>query len=285
MVGDKTKILGISSTFLDYPLSQTTGSKRMLNIEKGHDFLVSEARFAIKIAKQLNPAIKIVLGGAYSHIMKYEEIDTYIVGLGDRAIIEYLKFLDQQNPFFTYKLVNEKMVIDGMLYNNHFNFNESQTKYHESDNILDKELLVTEMARCCIFKCKFCSYQLLCKDKDDYIKNNSAMREEFIRNYEEFGTTQYIFSDDTFNDNIIKLQRLADVAQHLPFKLEFMSYLRLDLLYSKPEQYQYLKDSGLVGCFFGIETLNHESGKCIGKGLHPDKIIMTTPFRVIYQLK
>jgi hypothetical protein len=29
---------------------------------------------------------------------------------------------------------------------------------------------------------------------------------------------------------------------------------------------------GLIGTFFGLETLNYDSGKAIGKGLHPNKV-------------
>jgi hypothetical protein len=110
-------------------------------------------------------------------------------------------------------------------------------------------------------------------NKNDYIKPIHVIREEFIRNYNEYGVTNYIYLDDTHNDNSDKLADLAKVVQSLPFKISFASYLRIDLLRSKPEQYQMLYDGGLVGCFFGIETLNYESAKCIGKGLHPDKVV------------
>jgi hypothetical protein len=63
------------------------------------------------------------------------------------------------------------------------------------------------------------------------------------------------------------------MAQSLPFKLEYFAYIRIDLLRAHPEQYQLLKDGGLASAFFGIETLNHEVGKLIGKGLHPDKTV------------
>jgi hypothetical protein len=39
-----------------------------------------------------------------------------------------------------------------------------------------------------------------------------------------------------------------------------------------PEQIPLLKEMGLRSAFFGIESLNWESAKAIGKGLHPDKI-------------
>ena len=68
---------------------------------------------------------------------------------------------------------------------------------------------------------------------------------------------------------------ILNVTQRLPFKIRFATYLRVDLLYRFPEQIEMLKEIGIRGATFGIETLNHESGKAIGKGLHPDKTIET----------
>jgi radical SAM superfamily enzyme YgiQ (UPF0313 family) len=36
-----------------------------------------------------------------------------------------------------------------------------------------------------------------------------------------------------------------------------------------PDTVNYLKESGLTSALFGIETINHESGKAIGKGIDP----------------
>jgi hypothetical protein len=82
--------------------------------------------------------------------------------------------------------------------------------------------------------------------------------------------TNYVLSDDTYNDSADKVKRLYDeVFSKLPFKIEFTSYLRLDLMIRFPETIDYLVNSGLKSAVFGIETLNHESGKIIGKGLDP----------------
>jgi hypothetical protein len=51
-----------------------------------------------------------------------------------------------------------------------------------------------------------------------------------------------------------------------------VTYLRLDLLHAHPEQINLLYEMGLGSAFFGIETLNHESGKVIGKGMKPELI-------------
>jgi radical SAM superfamily enzyme YgiQ (UPF0313 family) len=54
--------------------------------------------------------------------------------------------------------------------------------------------------------------------------------------------------------------------------LSFVGYNRLDLIARKPEQLKLLKDLNFIGHFFGIESLNYESAKSIGKGLKPQEI-------------
>ena len=55
-------------------------------------------------------------------------------------------------------------------------------------------------------------------------------------------------------------------------KPKFAAFLRLDLIDRFPHQADLLSEAGIVGAFFGIETLNLKSGRVIGKGLHPDRV-------------
>ena len=168
---------------------------------------------------------------------------------------------------------HNRMVIQGDSLNNSFDFQNSQTIYHPTDYIQHNEPLVIEVGRGCKFNCSFCNYRHVGKFDNSYIKHIASLREELVRNYYEHGTTNYIISDDTYNDNTFKLEQMAELAQSLPFQFRFSAYLRIDLMRSHKEQYQLLKDSGLASAHFGIETLNHQAGKAIGKGLHPDKVI------------
>ncbi len=65
---------------------------------------------------------------------------------------------------------------------------------------------------------------------------------------------------------------LNDMYRTLPFDMEFSTYARLDLILSKPETLPQLMESGMRSVFFGIETLNHASGKAVGKGMNPERI-------------
>lgn len=274
VVGPNTKVVGFSSTFIDYNLFENrTITDKAPDV---HDWYnnSTEVKYVIDAIKRIAPTVKVLIGGAYSHGMRLPLADVFVLGLGDRAIIEYLNYLQNKNPFFQFTTNNAgKMVIDSETFSNKFDFTSSQIKYHPSDYVRYNEVLPLEVSRGCIFKCSFCAYPLLGKDKNDYIKSTATLKDEILRNYYEYGITRYTLTDNTFNDNIIKLEELADIVQSLPFSFSWIAYLRIDLMRAHPEQYQLLRDSGLTACNFGIETLNFESAKSIGKGLHPEKTI------------
>lgn len=153
-----------------------------------------------------------------------------------------------------------------------FDFTNSVIEYTKNDLIFEGEHLPLEIARGCIFKCSFCSYDLNGKRLWDFCKSPTVIKNEMISNFDKFGTTGYMFSDDTYNDSSEKVEELLKMYKTLPFDLEFSAYARFDLMLSKPETIPMLIESGMKSVFFGIETFNHDSGKAIGKGMDPEKI-------------
>lgn len=153
-----------------------------------------------------------------------------------------------------------------------FDFTTSTIEYQTSDYIFEDEHLPIEIARGCIFKCSFCSYPLNGKKLWEFCKSPTVIHDEMLSNYERFGTTGYMFSDDTYNDSPEKIKELLKVYKKLPFDLEFSAYARIDLILSKPETLSILIESGMRSVFFGIETFNKDNGKLIGKGMDPEKI-------------
>lgn len=151
-----------------------------------------------------------------------------------------------------------------------FNFTESKIKWKDDHHITEHEFLPIEIARGCIFKCKFCDYDLTGKKLWDFVKSPNIIREEMIENYERFGTTGYMFCDDCYNDDPKKVSSLLKMYKTLPFDLHFSTYARLDILYRNPGMIDELMESGLKAVFFGIESLNFKSAKIMGKPLHSD---------------
>lgn len=281
-VGTDTLWVGFSSTFfLDRSLmikKGTKGTDTKQAFDTGGFPCKDEMTFKIKdIIKTANPKTKIVFGGAKSYLKVGKIVDIYIEGYADSTAVEMTKWLAGKNPFFTYKInPDDSISVVHDQTAGSFDFVNSSTVWHESDCIFPNEALPIEISRGCIFNCSFCSYPLNGKKKLDYIRETTNLRNEFLRNYELYGTTQYIYSDDTHNDSVDKLQILYDeVYSKLPFKVNFYTYLRLDLIAAKPDTAKLLLDSGLRACFFGIESLNYESAKCVGKGMRPEKVIET----------
>jgi hypothetical protein len=149
---------------------------------------------------------------------------------------------------------------------NPFDIKTLEKSFLADDFVRPFEVMPIELGRGCQFKCRFCSYPMIGKKPGTYLRDFTLLKEEFIKNYEEWGTTKYYFQDDTVNESEEKVRALADIAQALPFKLEWTGYNRLDLIWSRPATIQMLKDSGLRSAYFGIESFHPAASMAVGKG-------------------
>jgi radical SAM superfamily enzyme YgiQ (UPF0313 family) len=264
-IGEHTLAIGISTTFY---YNKTTKGKFISATRNFNKVLPDSLRELIASIKLKYPKIKIVGGGANSYQIEDDELfDVVFHGYCEQSVATYLLAMKGEGPKRLWPKKNTTEIVDDK--NSHFDITTLQHTWHENDCILPGETLPIEISRGCIFKCTFCSYPLNGKKKFDYLRDPELIKEELISNYENFGTTNYFFTDDTFNDSTLKLEALHKVITSLPFKIKFVTYLRLDLLHAHPEQLVLLKEMGLGSAFFGIETFNHESGKIIGKGMKP----------------
>lgn len=226
----------------------------------------------IDYTKTISQKIQIVFGGTATELfINNYDGDVYFTGYGEQYFIPWLESLIQKNskPPIPTRFLGNKKIYDWSKELDRFHFSSSSIVYDKSDLLMQGEVIPLELARGCIFKCKFCQYPLTGKKKLNYVKDSNVLYEELIRNYEDWGITKYVFTDDTFNDNNEKLDYLANVFKNLPFKLQFTTYLRHDLLYSFKHQIDLLREMGLVGTYFGVETFDPKAGKLIGKGLDP----------------
>lgn len=280
-VSKETLWIGFSTTFFfslrGDPDDQQIESKR---IADNSPFTIEEQKEIYYYVRSISPKCRFVIGGARSYNLTGEHlIDTHILGYADVSVLDFTKWCHNKNPFFNYKIVESKagravMIVDHNVKAIGYDFSNDLYKWDKSDNIFYSEALPVEISRGCVFKCDFCSYPLNGKKKLDYLKNPDILYEHFLYNFENFGTTRYVYADDTHNDSVEKLEILYDkVYSKLPFKLEFAAYIRLDLINAHPHTLDLLKASGLKSAFFGIESLNYESNKTIGKGIKQDKII------------
>jgi len=250
----------------------------------GHPFRDEEMYQIFAWIRERAPKAKIVYGGTKAGYQVAVGVDIFVLGYSDTSAVNLVKYLDRKNPFFQFKMKKFRngkpyMLVDDDQKASGFDFVNSQIVWEVNDLIRYGEALPIEISRGCIFRCKFCSFPLNGKSKTDYIKSPAVLRDEFQRNYDLYGTTHYIYADDTHNDTTQKLETLYnEVYSKLPFKINFYSYIRLDLIAAHKEQADLLADSGLRSCIYGVESLHEPSAKSIGKGMHPEKIKETLYF-------
>lgn len=257
-----TVVLGISTTFLSHHFRKThLGKQRMPD-----HVLKVMARI-----KSEYPAIKIILGGTFAEsIGTWKIIDGGVVGKAEDIFLELLDhYINGSPPPKNIKKFPHwgKEVTTHYYEATHkkYDIEKDRFKFHLSDCIVPGETLPLELSRGCIFKCKFCQYDNLGRAKLDYLRATKCIEEEILYNYENFNVTNYHILCDTFNDTVYKINEWCNMVKGLPFKINFTSYMRADLLHRFPDTCYQLKEAGLMGVFFGLETLTPEPAKLIGK--------------------
>jgi hypothetical protein len=252
--------VGFSSTFF-WPKTD----KDSTFIDRMYYTSHNEILELIQYIKQ-NSNAKLIYGGARAPYFmgNDKEIDYYVSGYADNSIINITDNIKNG--------VEMEQHIDSSKYELPAMDNLKTYWWNKHYNVLPGEGLPIELARGCIFKCKFCSYPLLGKKKGTYLRDVEEIKDELIKTWEQTGTTNYYITDDTFNDDNDKIDALHKMFTSLPFKPKFSAYLRVDLINKYPHQADIFTDMGLIGTYFGLETMQPDSAKSIGKGLHPNKV-------------
>lgn len=217
-----------------------------------------------------NYSATLVLGGAWvsqnkDGCLDIQKTNVHVVTeMAEDYVVELSQALKLKLPI-PFQLSSKEGIQD---------FKASAINYISTDYIDADEWLPIEISRGCSFKCAYCTYDF--KGRDDTTKYAKNLKAELIRNYEQWGVTKYHLLDDLYNDSDRKVKLLYDeVWSQLPFKPEWVSYLRLDLLWNNPESAKLIEASGCKLGGFGIETLHDLAGKKVGKGLGKQRIVET----------
>ena len=235
------------------------------------ELLQERSDFFSNLRKQFN--VPFVIGGAKAMVEFLDFADIFVTGYADDATLAITKFLDNKETNLIFKDYKGKKIVDSNHNYDKKDLSNIPVVWKPEDGITAQQSLPMEIARGCIFNCAFCNFPLNNKSKFDYIRAKEDMYAEFMRNYEQFGTTNYWFMDDTYNDSMVKLELMHDVITSLPFKINFDTYIKPELLVRWPEQIDLLVESGLRGASFGVESYNKETRKAIQKGADIEKVL------------
>jgi len=275
-IGNNTRLIGFSTTFISNKLELESSlfpdgfsSRNEILLPQGVEF----ERKIIKYIRDKNNLVKTVVGGTKATVnYSNRDIDYVCIGYSEVSIVNLMdhliKEIDLQN---SHRNIFGRVILDDR-YAPSYEFSKEDMIWIDTD-VVNHKCLPIEIGRGCIFQCKFCSYPLIGKKNLDYVKSYDCLQHELQRNYEQFGVKNYLIMDDTFNDNVEKLNRIESVVSKLDFQPEFWAYIRLDLLCTRPETLDMLYRIGVRSMTFGIETMNPSAAKSIGKGFDRNKLV------------
>lgn len=219
----------------------------------------------LELAQTYNSNCKLVLGGANSNFgnTRWDYPDLFrFYSKAELAIVEFTRQC-AQGKFEPVWKSNDSW--------DNNEFKSSFIRFKPGDYVAADEWLPLEVSRGCAFNCGFCNYDR--KDLRDSHKHPAALRQEIISHYEQFGVTRFVIGDDLYNDSLHKVELMYDeVWSKLPFQAELCGYLRLDMLWNRPQQAEILLASGWRYGSFGIETMHDRAGQKVGKGLGGTRI-------------
>lgn len=236
---------------------------------------------AIKIAKELNPKIKIVVGGIHASIMWKQllenfPIDCIIIGEGEETIRELLQKL----------IKNEKLdKIKGIAFKKgkKIQINPARELIEDLDKLpfpAHESFMNPKRTKVCILSsrgcpnnCSFCSLHIISKRKyrQRSYKNVVDEIEYIVKKFPQIKKIE--FSDDTFT---LIPERVINFCKEIikrKIKVEILCSGRIKPM--TEEMLYWMEKANFVEIRFGIETGSRKMLKEIHKNITPEDIIET----------
>lgn len=217
------------------------------------------------------PKVKIIVGSQKVNNSPIKA-QYYIDGYGENAMMALVRhILGTETEKLKYTLFRDGKLIRASDYPSIY-MKKLFVKYEDRDFIHHNEQLGVEWSRGCKFECDFCNFFPLgvkgdnFREVQDYIDNIKYLNDTF-------GVTTFFSADSTGNVSPEKMELFGNATiGQLNFKPWICGFSRVDLMISNPKTWDSMIAMGFTGHHYGIETLNHRTGKSIKKGMHPDKI-------------
>ena len=227
----------------------------------------------LKYIQKKYPWVKSISGGVKSWCITAIDSDYYIAGHAEYAIVSLLKHLMGRGESVRFSTVEKTglKIIDTIHDYPCWPKRDANISYEDRDHIQPYETLNIELGRGCRFSCKYCTFPLL-GIKEDMSRDEDSVYEELKENHDKWGVKSYFITDDTVNDRPEKMKMVGNAVRRLSFQPMLNGYARADLLISHDKEvWNDMIDAGFTSHSYGVETFNHDAGKSVGKGMHPDK--------------
>jgi radical SAM superfamily enzyme YgiQ (UPF0313 family) len=280
-VGPETKFVGFSIAFFNSvegtnpmdPISDNTYKP----LEYNQSFCPQGQAFEIALVSaihDINSHCKIVLGGAarISNQIKNPRVDYVISGFAEVAILDLVHSLELgQVPGTAVKNIWGTHIIDGGSAES-FDYQHSEMVWQPED-VAGIKVLQLDVSRGCKFNCTFCDWSMRGTKNNKWTREIDVLASELQRNYDQYGIYRYFVHDHTFNESDYKLNVVKQAVKQLTFQPIIWCHVRPDLLVKYPNRTDTMYEVGVRSMMMGIETLDPDVAKTVGKGLAPEKII------------
>ena len=253
----------------------------------------TSATIVAKLAKEINPDIKVIIGGAHAtmngkSVFDCENIDVSCIGEGEVTIVEFLQALVNDSPVNT---------VDGIIFRDDNNgiIQTPPRTYIEDLDSLEFPLTYAPKifkdfskypkdafsyifgSRGCPYACTFCESKSMWTRKVRYRSPENIVAE--IKQMEEFGLKKVVFDDDTFGISKKNIKAINDLMKKEVPKVTYQCETVVQL--AKDENVvKDMKNGGCTTVFVGIESGNNEMLKKIKKSQTTDECI-----QAVYNLK
>lgn len=238
-----------------------------------------------KIAKEINPKVKVVLGGPYTTIypdeaIKKKCVDFIIIGEGEVAIKNLLSSFKNGNNYYEVLGIIWKDG-DKVVKNSPQPFIEDldtlplparhlfpMERYRASAHLKGLRTTGMMVSRGCPFRCVFCWVPNSFGRKLRYHNSQKAIEEMKILK-EHYGADCIRFWDDVFTANKRWVNEFCDLLIKENLNIPWLCLTRVDLV--NPELLRKLKAAGCYQIFYGIESGSQRLLDLIQKGITLEK--------------
>jgi len=235
---------------------------------------------SIRLAKKVNPNVRIVLGGHhatfYNREWLREGVDFIVRREGERTLPELLEAIDHEAPPRNVKGIS--FIEDG-----HLRESPDRPLVRDLDSIslprwdiMDLRLYnlnlrrrgftaSLETSRGCMHKCSFCCASSMWKSKQRFKSAERVLEELRILN--RMGVTQAAIVDDNFGANKERDKMILEGIIREKIDIRFWSFLRTDTILLNPDFIGLAGRAGLKEVVVGFETMDKALLRNYKKGL------------------
>lgn len=222
------------------------------------------------IAKQFNPQIKIIVGGAHPTLdprgtIRYKHYDYVVRGEGEYT---FLDIVNGKNPTeiknLTFKKGNEIFENDNGVYIDNLDslpFPSRNLFLHEN-GMIDIAAVIT--SRGCPYECRYCASPRLWQKKTRFRSVENVLEElEYIK--ENYNYRYLRFQDDTFTINKKRVKKILHEMIKRKLNFKWICDTRIDTL--DKDLLELMKESGCIRIKVGVESGSDRILKHIKKGI------------------